>query len=146
MGIFDKLFGKKETPSEPKKDCCSKKEVEETKKEKNTIMGEETEEQRLIIKHHDEISEKLSDQESEGEITLSEYYMLEEKNRVTKIEKLKKTGWVEQVGENKEDELVKDLFKDGNIVINCFGWNIREIRKHEVNTSTNYISRQYTDM
>ena len=28
MGIFDRLFGKKETPSEPKKDCCSKKEVE----------------------------------------------------------------------------------------------------------------------
>jgi|TARA_B110000240_G_scaffold58614_1_gene66679 hypothetical protein len=26
MGIFDWLFGKKETPSEPKKDCCSKKE------------------------------------------------------------------------------------------------------------------------
>jgi hypothetical protein len=24
MGIFDKLFGKKETPSETKKECCSK--------------------------------------------------------------------------------------------------------------------------
>ena len=34
MGIFDWLFGKKETSSDPKKDCCSKKEVEETKKEK----------------------------------------------------------------------------------------------------------------
>ena len=34
MGIFDKLFGKKETPSEPKKDCCSNKVVEE----KKTIM------------------------------------------------------------------------------------------------------------
>ena len=32
MGIFDWLFGKKETPSEPKKDCCSKKEVKKPKK------------------------------------------------------------------------------------------------------------------
>ena len=35
MGIFDKLFGKKETPQETKKDCCSNKEVEE----KKTIMN-----------------------------------------------------------------------------------------------------------
>ena len=28
MGIFDRLFGKKETPSETKKECCSEKEVE----------------------------------------------------------------------------------------------------------------------
>ena len=34
MGIFDWLFGKKETPSDPKKDCCSNKEVE-VKKENN---------------------------------------------------------------------------------------------------------------
>tara|TARA_B100000795_G_C22611355_1_gene365216 strand:+ start:102 stop:701 length:600 start_codon:yes stop_codon:yes gene_type:complete len=43
MGIFDKLFGKKETTSkpkkeveEPKKECCSKKESEE----KNNTMSE----------------------------------------------------------------------------------------------------------
>ena len=29
MGIFDWLFGKKETPTEPKKDCCSNKEIKE---------------------------------------------------------------------------------------------------------------------
>ena len=33
MGIFDWLFGKKETPSEPKKDCCSTKEDNKTKNE-----------------------------------------------------------------------------------------------------------------
>ena len=33
MGIFDKLFGKKETSSETKKDCCSQKNSEKIKQE-----------------------------------------------------------------------------------------------------------------
>ena len=43
MGIFDWLFGKKDTPSEHKKDCCSKNKVEGTKKEKkkdNFLLGQ----------------------------------------------------------------------------------------------------------
>tara|TARA_Y100000589_G_C27100065_1_gene607627 strand:+ start:355 stop:945 length:591 start_codon:yes stop_codon:yes gene_type:complete len=64
MGIFDKLFGKKEVPSEPKKDCCSNKEVEE----KNTIMDKkvkvkiptyEFSEDRIII---ETTLEKLTEQ------------------------------------------------------------------------------------
>ncbi len=55
MGIFDWLFGKKETPSETKKDCCSKKEVKEpkkkttpkTKKKTNSKLNNRVEESEL---------------------------------------------------------------------------------------------------
>ena len=48
MGIFDWLFGKKETPSETKKDCCSKKEVQETKKKTTSKPKKEKKEQDLL--------------------------------------------------------------------------------------------------
>jgi hypothetical protein len=49
MGIFDWLFGKKETPSEPKKeieeskkDCCSTKEIEEIESQPNEKVKKTT--------------------------------------------------------------------------------------------------------
>ena len=37
MGIFDKLFGKKETSSETKKDCCSQKNSEKIKQDNSNM-------------------------------------------------------------------------------------------------------------
>ena len=58
MGIFDWLFGKNETPSETKKDCCSKKEVEEPKKKITNIESEDGE--NIIYYPNGKIEEKYT--------------------------------------------------------------------------------------
>ena len=47
MGIFDKLFGKKEKPSETIKDCCSQKNDGEIKHDKSTSMDLENKYQNI---------------------------------------------------------------------------------------------------
>ena len=54
MGIFDWLFGKKETPSEPKKDCCSKNEDEKNKT--NSKINNRVENNELRI-HEDKLED-----------------------------------------------------------------------------------------
>ena len=57
MGIFDKLFGKKETSSETKKDCCSQDEVEMKKEEVVSKLEEIFGKQNVRLKSDEEVEQ-----------------------------------------------------------------------------------------